>query len=92
MNVPLELLDYEDSYAPISIFLSRKIQNEDSPSIGYFLEYGVLAEWLLNQVFKQAGVKSATVNGATGTIFYNLSTCNRREIPLQKISSDLFST
>ncbi len=92
LNDPLQLLDYEDSYAPISIFLSRKIQNKDSTSIEYFLEYGVLGEWLLNQVFRQAGVQSATVNGATGTIFYNSSTCNRREISLKKISSDLFST
>ena len=57
-----------------------------------FLEYGVLSEWLLNQVFKEAGVQSATVNGATGTIFYNSSSCNTRKISLQKISSDLFST
>ena len=88
---PLQLLDYEDSHTPISIFLSRKIQNEDSTSIEYFLEYGVLGEWLLDQVFKQSGVQSATVNSASGTIFYNSSTCNRREIDMQKISSDLFS-
>ncbi len=92
LNNPLELLDYEDSHVPISIFLSRKIQNEESTSMEYFLEYGALSEWLLNQVFKQAGVQSAIVNGAAGTIFYDSSTCNRREIYLQKISSDLFST
>ena len=92
LNDPLQLLDYEDSHVPISIFLSRKIQNKDSTSIEYFLEYGVLGEWLLNQVFKQAGVQSATVNGATGTIFYNSNACNSREISLQKISSDIFST
>ncbi len=91
LNDPLELLDYEDSHTPISIFLSRKIRNEDSASIEYFLEYGALAEWLLNQIFKQSGVQSATVNGSTGRIYYNSSTCNRREINLQKISSDLFS-
>lgn len=92
LNNPLQLLDYEDSHAPISLFLSRKIQNDDSTSMENFLEYGVLSEWLLNQVFKEAGVQSATVNGATGTIFYNSSSCNTREISLQKISSDLFST
>ncbi len=92
LNDPKELLDYEDSYTPFSIFLSTKIQNQDSTSIEFFLEYGVLSDWLLNQVFRQAGVQSATVNGATGTIFYNSNTCNKREISMQKISSELFSS
>ena len=60
-------------------------------SIEDHLKYGVLSDWFLDQVFKQAGVQSAKKNGATGIIFYDSSTCNRREIPLQKISSDLFS-
>ena len=88
----LELLDYEDSFSPISFFLLRKIQNEGTISIEDYLEYGVLSDWLLDQVFKQAGVQSATKSGATGVIFYNLNSCNRREIPLHKISSNLFST
>ena len=92
LSDPLELLDYEDSYSPISILISKKIQNEDSLSMEFFLEYGALGEWLLDQVFSQAGIQSAIVNGATGTIFYNSNTCNKREISLKKISSDLFST
>ena len=92
MNNSLELLDYEDSHTPISFFLSRKIQDEGMISIEDYLEYGVLSDWLLDQVFRQAGVLSASRNGAIGIISYNLNTCNRREIPLQKISSNLFST
>tara|TARA_Y100001935_G_C17294152_1_gene505130 strand:+ start:934 stop:2037 length:1104 start_codon:yes stop_codon:yes gene_type:complete len=92
LNNSLQLLDYEDSYTPISFFLSSKIQNTGAISIEKYLEYGVLSDWLLDQVLKQAGVKSARKNGTTGIIFYNLNTCNRREIPLQKISSDMFST
>ena len=57
-----------------------------------FLKYGILSDWLLDQVFKQAGVQSAKRNGATGIIFYDQNSCNRREIPLQKISSNLFAT
>ena len=87
----MQLLDYEDSHTPVSIFLSRKIKNEGTISIEEFLEYGVLSDWLLDQVLKQAGVQSAKINGAIGNIFYNLNSCNKREIPLQKISSDLFS-
>ena len=92
LNNSLELLDYEDSHVPISFFLSRKIQNEGTISIEEFLKYGILSDWLLDQVFKQAGVQSAKRNGATGIIFYDKNSCNRREIPLQKISSNLFAT
>ena len=92
INNSLQLLDYEDSYAPISFFLSGKIQNAAQISIENYLKYGVLSDWLLDQVLRQAGIQSAKKSGATGTIFYNLNTCNKREIPLQKISSDLFST
>ncbi len=92
LNDPLQLLDYEDSYSPISKFLSRKILNKSLTSMEEFLEYGVLNEWMLNNIFKQAGVQSAKIDGATGTIIYDASTCNRRDIPFQKISSDLFSS
>ena len=92
LDDPLQLLDYEDSYTPISIFLFRKIQSEGSTSMKYFLEYGALSEWMLSQIFEQAGIQSATVSGALGTTYYNSSSCNRREIPLQKISTNLFST
>ena len=63
LNNSLQLLDYEDSYTPISFFLSNKIQNEGMKSIEDHLKYGVLSDWLLDQVFKQAGVQSATKNG-----------------------------
>ncbi len=92
LNNSLELLDYEDSHTPISFFLSRKIKNEGMISIEDYLKYGLLNDWLLDKIFKQAGVQSATRNGATGVIFYNLNTCNKRQIPLQKISSNLFAT
>ena len=92
LNNSLQLLDYENSHTPISFFLSRKIQSAGMISIKDHLKYGVLSDWLLDQVLKQAGVQSATKNGATGTIFYNLGTCNKRELPFQKISSDLFSS
>ena len=92
LSDPLQLLDYEDSYSPVSKFLSRKIQDKSLKSMEGFLEYGVLNEWILNNIFKQAGVQSAKIDGATGMIFFNSNSCNRRDIPLQKISSDLFST
>ena len=92
LNDPLQLLDYEDSYSPISKLLSRKILNKSLTSMEEFLEYGVLNEWMLSNIFKQAGVQSAKIDGATGIINYDSSTCSRRDIPFQKISSDLFSS
>ena len=87
LNYPLQLLDYEDSYSPISIFFSRKIKKDSSKSIENFLEYGILDDWLLTQVLKQANVQSAKINGATGIILYKLNSCAKREIPMQKLSS-----
>jgi hypothetical protein len=36
-------------------------------------------------------VQSAKINGATGIIIYKSNSCAKREIPMQKISSNLFS-
>ena len=91
LNNSMQLMDYEDSHTPISVFLSNKIHNEGKISFENFLERGLLSDWLLSQVLEQAGVQSATIKGSVGDIFYNLNTCNRREVRLQKISSDLFS-
>jgi hypothetical protein len=55
------------------------------------LEQAALHEWLLVQILKQAGVQSAEINGGTGSIFYQSNSCAKRKIPLQKISTNLFS-
>ena len=92
LSSSMQLLDYEDSYSPISVLLSKNIENNGAISIENFLKYSVLSDWLLHQVLEQAGVQSAIINGAVGKIFYNSNSCNKREIPMQKISSDLFSS
>ena len=92
INEPLQLLDYEDSFVPISILLSEKIQNNNSLSLDKFLEQGILNDWLLIEVLKQSGVQSARIKGATGTIFYKSNSCAMREIPLKRVSADLFSS
>ena len=90
INTPLQLLDYEDSWVPISVHTISKIQENESRSLERYLELGALNEWLLLQVLKQAGVQSARINGVTGEIIYKSNTCAKREIPLEKISTDLF--
>ena len=89
---PLQLLDYEDSFIPISDYLITQIRENEYSSLERFVELGVLNEWLLLQVLAQAGVRSAKVNGITGVITYQSNACTKRRIPMQKIRSDIFST
>ena len=92
ISTPLQLLDYEDSFAPISIYLTSKIKNDEFMSLERFLELGALHEWLLVQILKQAGVQSAKINGVTGSITYQSDSCTKRRIPLQKINAELISS
>ena len=87
-----QLLDYEDSWVPISTNLASKVRNDTSATLEKYLELGVLNEWLLINILKQAGVKSAKINGITGNIIFKPNSCAKRVIPLQKISADLFSS
>jgi len=89
---PLQLLDYEDSWVPISKYITTKIQKDELASLEKFLELGTLHEWLLIQILEQAGVQSANISGVTGNIFFKSNSCTKRMIPLQKISTDLFSS
>ena len=86
------MLDYEDSWAPISKYITTKIQKDELISLEKFLELGVLHEWLLIQILEQAGVQSANINGVTGSVIFKSNSCAKRIIPLQKIGTDLFSS
>ena len=90
INSPLQLLDYEDSWALISAYTISKIKQDESGSLERYLELGTLNEWLLLQVLKQAGVESARINSITGKIIYKSNECTKREIPVNKITTDLF--
>ena len=92
INTSLQLLDYEDSLIPISTYLTSTIKFDKSISLEKLLKLGALHEWLLLQILKQAGVKSAKVNGVTGNIFYQSNACAQRKIPMQKISTDLIAS
>ena len=89
---PKQLLDYEDSWVPISTNLISKVRNDTLATLEKYLELGVLNEWLLINILEQAGVKSAKINGVTGNIIYKPNSCTKRVIPLQKISADLFAS
>ena len=47
---PLQLLDYEDSFVPISEYLTTQIRENEYTSMERFIELGVLNEWLLIQI------------------------------------------
>ena len=87
---PLQLLDYEDSYIPLSTYASKKIGSGDMKSLEGFLTKSVLQDWLLIQLLDQSGSKSTYIQGSTGSIFYRSNSCSSRAIPLQKITSKLF--
>ena len=87
---PLQLLDYEDSYIPLSTYASKKIGSGDMKSLEGFLTKSVLQDWLLIQLLDQSGSKSTYISGSTGSIFYRSNSCSSRAIPLQKITSKLF--
>ena len=89
---PKQLLDYEDSWVPISRNLTSKVKNDSGATLERFLALGALNEWLLIQILDQAGVQSAKINGVTGSLVFRSNSCTKRIIPLQKISADLFSS
>ena len=90
INAPLQLLDYEDSWAPISVYTISKIQKDNAESLERYLEVGALNEWLILQVLQQAGIQSAKINGITGEIIYKSNGCAKREIPSKKTSRNVF--
>ena len=90
INTPQQLLDYEDSWIPLSVHTIAKIQKDELQSLERYIELGALNEWLLLQILNQAGVKSARINSTTGKIIYKFNKCAKREIPLKKISANLF--
>ncbi len=92
LDSPLQLLDYEDSWTPISKYITTKMKKDELISLEKFLELGVLHEWLLIQILEQAGVQSANINGVTGSVIFKSNSCAKRIIPLQKIGTDLFSS
>ena len=81
-----------DNYPLSGYDLTLKIKKDELESLEKFLELGALHEWFSIQLLKQAGVKSAKINGITGSILYQSNACTKRDIPMQKISSDLISS
>jgi|TARA_B110000438_G_scaffold236166_1_gene233155 hypothetical protein len=83
----MELLDYENSEAPFSSYLSDKIKNNKLLSLEGILEKSVITDWLTIQLLKQSGIQSAEINGMTGQLKFKRNSCVKRIIPMQRINS-----
>ena len=52
------------------------------------MQKSILNDWLLIEIIKQAGIRSADINGMTGTLEFQRNSCTRRNIPMHRINSD----
>ena len=89
---PMQLLDYENSYIPMSNQTLNKIRNNKITSMDGYLELAVLNDWLIAEIFKQSGIRSGTISGMTGRLNFSSGSCIKRNITLKKMKPDLIST
>ena len=82
-----QLLDYENSFIPFPFALSNKIQNKEIVSLERIIERSVLNDWLLIEIIKQSGIRSANVAGMTGSLEFQRGKCTKRIIPMQRVSA-----
>ena len=82
-----QLLDFEDTFTPISLNLSQKIQRKEIFSLENILQRSSISDWLTVEILKQANIKSAEISGMTGNILFQKNSCAQRDIPMQMIHS-----
>jgi hypothetical protein len=51
------------------------------------MQRSVLHDWLLVEVIKQAGIRSADIDGMTGALEFQRNGCAKRNLPMQRINS-----
>ena len=87
LNNVKQLLDFENSLVPISIYLSKGIENKEIVSLDQVIQKSMLNDWLLIEIMKQAGIRSADIIGMTGTLEFERNNCTKRNLPIQRINS-----
>ncbi|MDA9978712.1 hypothetical protein N9E88_00430 [Gammaproteobacteria bacterium] len=83
-----QLLDLENSSVPLSGRLSRAIRSKEIVSLESIIQRSMLHDWLLVGIMKQAGIRSAEIDGMTGTLKFQRNSCTKRSLPMQKINSN----
>jgi hypothetical protein len=82
-----QLLDFENSEIPLSDRISQSIQSREIISLESIMQRSMLHDWLLIEIIKQAGIRSADIDGMTGTLEFQRNSCAKRNLPMQRINS-----
>jgi len=83
-----QLLDLENSSVPLSGRLSQAIRSKEIVSLESMMQRSMLHDWLLIEIIKQAGIRSADIDGMTGTLKFQRNSCTKRNLPMQRINSN----
>ena len=88
LNNTNQLLDLENSSVPLSSRLSQAIRNKEILSLENIIQRSMLHDWILIEIMKQAGIRSADIDGMTGTLKFQRNSCTKRKLPMQRINSN----
>ena len=88
LNNTKQLLDLENSSVPLSGRLSQAIRSKEIISLESIIQRSMLHDWILIEIIKQAGIRSADIDGMTGTLKFQRNSCTKRNIPMQRINSN----
>ena len=88
LNNTNQLIDFENSSVPLSDRLSQHIRSKEIMSLENIMQRSMLHDWLLIEIMKQAGIRSADIDGMTGALEFQRNSCTKRKLPMQRISSN----
>ena len=88
LNSTNQLLDLENSSVPLSGRLSQAIRSKEIISLENIMQRSMLHDWILIEIIKQAGIRSADIDGMTGTLKFQRNSCTKRNLPMQRINSN----
>ncbi|MDC1360828.1 hypothetical protein N8293_00510 [Gammaproteobacteria bacterium] len=88
LNNTNQLLDLENSSVPLSGRLSQAIRSKEILSLESIIQRSMLHDWILIEIIKQAGIRSADIDGMTGTLKFQRNSCTKRNLPMQRINSN----
>jgi hypothetical protein len=88
LNNTNQLLDLENSSIPLSGRLSQDIRSKEIVSLEGIMQRSMLHDWILIEIIKQAGIRSADIDGMTGTLKFQRNNCTKRNLPMQRINSN----
>ena len=88
LNNTNQLLDFENSSVTLSERLSQNIRSKEITSLEGIMQRSMLHDWLLIEIIKQAGIRSADIDGMTGALKFQRNSCTTRSLPMQRINSN----